>query len=172
MSSLDWREWSASHPCRSTPGETTPGTHWIGGYVNSRGGLAAVEKRKISPLYRGKKPRIQPIVRHCTDWSILKLYMTVHEKIFPENSGRYVVERRAIWTTFLCVNVTVFSANHLSFQPHLCGAMSCEKYEGMDRTYRFLERTGSTSQSGGRSDWPMVKGKNGKAIAVTGCEGP
>jgi hypothetical protein len=30
---------SASCPCRFTPGERAPGTHWIGGWVGSRAGL-------------------------------------------------------------------------------------------------------------------------------------
>jgi hypothetical protein len=32
-SSLDGGQWSASRPCRVTPGETAPVTHWIGGWV-------------------------------------------------------------------------------------------------------------------------------------------
>jgi hypothetical protein len=40
-------EWSASRPCRFTPGERAPGTHWIGGWVDLRDGLDGVEKRKF-----------------------------------------------------------------------------------------------------------------------------
>jgi hypothetical protein len=40
-------EWSASGPCRFTPRERTPGTHWIGGWVNTRAGLDDAEKRKF-----------------------------------------------------------------------------------------------------------------------------
>jgi hypothetical protein len=43
-------EWSASCPCRFTPGERAPGTHLIGGWVGPRAGLGEVEKRKILPL--------------------------------------------------------------------------------------------------------------------------
>jgi hypothetical protein len=32
---------------RFTPGERTPGTHWIGGWVGSRAGLDAGARRKI-----------------------------------------------------------------------------------------------------------------------------
>jgi hypothetical protein len=42
ISSLDGGEWSFSRPDRFTPG-----THMMGGWVGSRGGLGAVEKRKI-----------------------------------------------------------------------------------------------------------------------------
>jgi hypothetical protein len=34
----------ASRPSRFTPGETDPGTHWIGGWVGLRAGLYDVEK--------------------------------------------------------------------------------------------------------------------------------
>jgi hypothetical protein len=44
---LDGGEMSASRPCRFTPGERTPGTHWIGGWVGLGTGLDAVEKRNI-----------------------------------------------------------------------------------------------------------------------------
>jgi hypothetical protein len=40
-------EWSASRPCRFTPGEIASGTHWIGGWVDPRTGLDDVEKRKF-----------------------------------------------------------------------------------------------------------------------------
>jgi hypothetical protein len=45
-SALVGGEWSALRPGRFTPGERTPGTHWIGGSVGSRAGLDDVEKRK------------------------------------------------------------------------------------------------------------------------------
>jgi hypothetical protein len=41
---------SASRPCRFTPGERTPGTHWIGGWVGPRAGLDDVENRKFLTL--------------------------------------------------------------------------------------------------------------------------
>jgi hypothetical protein len=44
---LDGGELSASRPCRFTPGQTAPGTHWMGGWVSSRVGLGAVEKIEI-----------------------------------------------------------------------------------------------------------------------------
>jgi hypothetical protein len=43
-SALDGGEWSASRPCRFTPREITPGTHWIGGWVGARAGLGDVRK--------------------------------------------------------------------------------------------------------------------------------
>jgi hypothetical protein len=49
-SALDGGEWSASRPGRFTPGERTPGTHWIGGWVDPRAGLDDMEKRKFLTL--------------------------------------------------------------------------------------------------------------------------
>jgi hypothetical protein len=39
-------EWSASRPCRFTPGESALGIHWIGGWVDPRASLDDAEKRK------------------------------------------------------------------------------------------------------------------------------
>jgi hypothetical protein len=43
-------EWSASRPCRFTPGEKAADTHYIGGWVGPRAGLDDVEKRKFLAL--------------------------------------------------------------------------------------------------------------------------
>jgi hypothetical protein len=43
-SALVGGEWSASRPCRFTPGERTPDTHSTGGWVGPRAGLDNVEK--------------------------------------------------------------------------------------------------------------------------------
>jgi hypothetical protein len=40
-------EWSASLPGCFTPGDRAPGTHWIGGCVDSRAGLDDMEKGKF-----------------------------------------------------------------------------------------------------------------------------
>jgi hypothetical protein len=44
---VDGDEWSASRPCRYTPGDIAPGTHFIGGWVCPRVGQEAVVKSKI-----------------------------------------------------------------------------------------------------------------------------
>jgi hypothetical protein len=54
---------------RFTPGERTPGTHWIGGWVGLRAGLDAGVRRKILCPCRGSNldhPIVQPVVRHYT----------------------------------------------------------------------------------------------------------
>jgi hypothetical protein len=55
-SALVGGEWSALRPCRFTPVERAPGTHWIGSWVDLRIGLDEVEKildptgtRNVSP---------------------------------------------------------------------------------------------------------------------------
>jgi hypothetical protein len=57
-SALDGGEWSASRPCRFTPRERSPGTHWIGGWMGPRSGLDAVVKRKIPSPRRESNIRI------------------------------------------------------------------------------------------------------------------
>jgi hypothetical protein len=49
-----WGEWVASRPGRFI--SEIKGTHWIGGWVDPRAGLGAVEKRKIL-LFRESNPR-------------------------------------------------------------------------------------------------------------------
>jgi hypothetical protein len=49
-SALVGGEWSTSRPGSFTLGERSPGTHWIGGWVNLRAGLDDVEKRKFLTL--------------------------------------------------------------------------------------------------------------------------
>jgi hypothetical protein len=41
---------------RFAPGERTPGTHWIGGWVGPRAGLDAEARRKILCLCQGSNP--------------------------------------------------------------------------------------------------------------------
>jgi hypothetical protein len=45
-SALVGGEWSASRPCRFTPGERALGTNYKGGWVGPRTGLDDVERRE------------------------------------------------------------------------------------------------------------------------------
>jgi hypothetical protein len=56
-SALAGGERSASRPNRFTPGERTPSTHWIVGWVDARAGLDHVEK--IVALTRTRSPTPQ-----------------------------------------------------------------------------------------------------------------
>jgi hypothetical protein len=49
FSALAGGEWSASLPCRFSPGERASGTHWTGGWAGPRAGLEDVEKRTSLP---------------------------------------------------------------------------------------------------------------------------
>jgi hypothetical protein len=49
-STLAGGEWSASRPCRFTPREITPCTHWIGGWLDPKADLDDMEKRKFLTL--------------------------------------------------------------------------------------------------------------------------
>jgi hypothetical protein len=56
-SALVGSEWSASRPCRFIPGETGPGTQWIGDWVGTRASLdeiSGVELRALSRLARSQ----------------------------------------------------------------------------------------------------------------------
>jgi hypothetical protein len=56
-------------PATLYPGERTPGTHWIGGWVGLRDGLNAGARRKILCPCRESNldhPIVQPVVRHYT----------------------------------------------------------------------------------------------------------
>jgi hypothetical protein len=55
-SALDGDEWSASLSGSFTPRETSPGTHWIGGWVGPRAVLDAVVKRKFPSPRRESNP--------------------------------------------------------------------------------------------------------------------
>jgi hypothetical protein len=55
---------------RFTPGERTPGTHWIGGWVGPRAGLDEEARRKKSSASVGDRtPVVQSVVSHYTDWA-------------------------------------------------------------------------------------------------------
>jgi hypothetical protein len=70
-SALIGGEWSASRPCRFTPGERAPDTHWIG-WVGSRSGLDAVEKRKFLTL---PGLELRPLGRLSRGQSLCRLHM-------------------------------------------------------------------------------------------------
>jgi hypothetical protein len=78
-SALDGGEWSAPRPGHFTPREISPGSHWIGGWVDPRAVLDAVVKRKIPSPRRESNPRtliVQPVSQRYTDWDITALTVT------------------------------------------------------------------------------------------------
>jgi hypothetical protein len=69
-SALAGGEWSASRPGRFTPGERDRGTHWIGGWMDPRGGLDDVEKRIFLTL---PGLELRPLGRPARDQSLHRL---------------------------------------------------------------------------------------------------
>jgi hypothetical protein len=62
-SALVGGEWSASRP-----GRFTPGTHWIGGWVDLRAGLNYLQNRKFLTL-----PGLRPLGRPARSYSLYRL---------------------------------------------------------------------------------------------------
>jgi hypothetical protein len=79
-SALAGGKWSASLPGRCTPGERTPGTHRIGGWVDPRAGLDAVERRKILNL---RELELRPLGRPAGSQSLYRLR-------YPGSINKYV----------------------------------------------------------------------------------
>jgi hypothetical protein len=69
-SALAGSEWSASRPCRFTPRERFPGTHWIGGWVDLRASLDDVEKRKFLPPPELELRPLEPVASRYTNYAI------------------------------------------------------------------------------------------------------
>jgi len=69
-SALDGDEWSASRPCRFTPGERAPGTCLIGGWVGPSAGLEAMAKGKIPVPAGNCTPVVQSVAKslHCLSY--------------------------------------------------------------------------------------------------------
>jgi hypothetical protein len=65
-SALVGGEWSASLPCRFTPRERAPGTHWIGGWLGPRASLDDVEKRNSR---NSEVSAVQPVASRYTDYA-------------------------------------------------------------------------------------------------------
>jgi hypothetical protein len=60
ISTVNEGEWSVSCPGHFTSEKRAPGTHWIGGWVDPRDGLEAIEKRKTSCLWWESNPILRP----------------------------------------------------------------------------------------------------------------
>jgi hypothetical protein len=82
-SALVGGEWLASRPCRITPGEKAPGTHWIGGWVGPRVDLNDV-KRKILTL---PGLEFRPLGHPARSQSLYRLR-------YPDSAGNNIFELR------------------------------------------------------------------------------
>jgi hypothetical protein len=74
-SALVQGERSASRQGRYTPGETAPGTHWIGGWVGPRAGLDTVVKKKFLTLLGLE---LRPLGRPARSQSLFRLQYPAH----------------------------------------------------------------------------------------------
>jgi hypothetical protein len=98
-SALAGGEWSASRPGRYTPGERSPDTHWIGGWVDPRTGLDDEKKRKFLTLPGLERPaRNQSRYRLRYSGCSQKLYahfnrgyLRAHPQVVPKCNVRCVV---------------------------------------------------------------------------------
>jgi hypothetical protein len=70
ISALAAGECSASRPGRFTPGERSPGIHWIGGWVDPRADLDDVEKRKFLTL---QGLELRPLGRPARSQSLYRM---------------------------------------------------------------------------------------------------
>jgi hypothetical protein len=62
-------EWSASLPSHFTPGESTPGTHWIAGWVGPQSWSAYGEVKNSWPCQNSNSNLsvVQPVAGRYTD---------------------------------------------------------------------------------------------------------
>jgi hypothetical protein len=65
-------EWSASRPCRFTPGERAPGTHFmrLGGPQSRSGRYGEVKIFYPSGTQTPAPPVVQPVASRYTNWAI------------------------------------------------------------------------------------------------------
>jgi hypothetical protein len=84
-SALFGGEWSVSRLGRLTPGERTPGSHWIGSWVGPRAGLEEVEKKKFLIL-PGLK--LRPLGRPALSQSLyICIYIYAHTHTYTDTVG-------------------------------------------------------------------------------------
>jgi hypothetical protein len=68
-------DWSASRPCRITPVETDPGTHWIGGWVGLNAGLEGLKKRKILNIRQSNPVKLTTHLHLMPRSRMVELYL-------------------------------------------------------------------------------------------------
>jgi hypothetical protein len=96
-SALVGGEWSASRPC-----PFTPGTHFIGGWVDPRAGLDDMEKWKFFTLQGLELPLplvVQPVASRYTDWAIPAYYTDMKNAYISTSVGGV----RMLLCTQLCM---------------------------------------------------------------------
>jgi hypothetical protein len=79
---------------RFTPGERTPGTHWIGGWVGPRAGLDAGARRKIRPCRGSNLDR--PIVQPVDNLLIILIFIAQSLSLFSITSLNITTKSHAV----------------------------------------------------------------------------
>jgi hypothetical protein len=121
--------WSVSRPVRFTPGETVPSTHSTGGWVDSRVGQGALEKRKISFPGResnhGRPARSPSICRQSYPGSSSQVYyfQTKRKQLFIHgHTGLHLltVTTRAVHNSCQCFQIAQYAGDETcQLLPHL-----------------------------------------------------
>jgi hypothetical protein len=91
-SALAGGEWSASRPCRFTPGERASGTHCIGGWVRPRAGVDDIEKSTFLTL---PGLEVQPLGRPGRSQSLYRLRYPRRQYITGDANGTHDDEGNA-----------------------------------------------------------------------------
>jgi hypothetical protein len=73
-----WGKWSSSCPSCLTPQERACSTHWIGGWVQTRGGLSEVKRQIPAPAWN-QTLVFQLVAQRHTDWTILTPCLCCHQ---------------------------------------------------------------------------------------------
>jgi hypothetical protein len=95
-SALAGGEWSPSCPGRFTPRENSPGTHWIGGWVDPRAGLDDGEKI-LNPTGSRTPTLCRPASRY-TDYAIPAPIFIMYGPVFVlVRSSTFRIEREKIY---------------------------------------------------------------------------
>jgi hypothetical protein len=102
-SALGGGEWSAARSSCFTPGEGTPGTRWIGGWVGLRAGLDTVEERKRTYPCGNRTP-----ARLSTDWAI-----PAHKHFYNIIKFPWVLCLSTIWTNQVSGEILSHLSLHL-----------------------------------------------------------
>jgi hypothetical protein len=135
-SALIGDEWSGSCPGRITPGERSPGTHWIGGWVGPSTGLDDVGRRKILPL---PELKLQPLCRPARSQSLHPLRFKINFNITllstPRSpsgvfrSGSLIRILYAFLTNHMratCSPIRAYLFDYLSSRPYMMKGTYCE----------------------------------------------
>jgi hypothetical protein len=106
--------WSASRPSHFTPGERTPVTHWIGGWVGPRTNLDDMEKRKFLTLLGlelrplGHPVAIPTVLSHPSPFRGANGNMWPSSVQFTADIFHYTLETPTSWAVSYAIQLVFF----------------------------------------------------------------